>query len=468
MQSQGEQGQHGSQAVGRIGGQPPWQSRKRFPHHCFSQEEFGKELLHWRWPQTGHKYIANWPADQEEESKKEDFRSAKNSFASRNSRHKWEEEDFTQNYRPETRTAERQVTRSSRRKRKSKMQNQYDSKDLPHRVLIAQPHRVISFPPGFPRPSEIVMASEMGRVSQNQMAMAAPKNLNVTQNRMAMAASELGKASQDKMAMAASEMDKMSKRKMAMAASELGNVSQDKMAMVASEMGKMSKPQEMVFTTTRNANKFKVNVTQDMQGSRNAMTISERSKQLQVEPLIGEKPKNIPQEVAISKQVITNDWDKNGTAMMKPDGFQRHLSSKTMTLEEPYFLRLRKSLPWWEKHAPAATVKLIRQGVQPTFKLPDHLDSRGQKHSPREEAQALKVLQEYMQVGAVIKNPPGLTRHLIPWFVISKQEQGKEKLRLISDCRTINQFFKTKHFKLDHWKIFFHTSKKACGQQKST
>ena len=129
--------------------------------------------------------------------------------------------------------------------------------------------------------------------------------------------------------------------------------------------------------------------------------------------------------------------------------------------QEPYFLRLRKALPWWEKHAPRDTLALIQEGVQPSFPLPVFLESKKQVKSAQEEAQALQVLEEYMEVGAVIKDPPGPTKHLVPWFVISKQEQGKEKLRLISDCRIINQFFDPKHFKLDHWKNIFPFLKKG-------
>ena len=129
--------------------------------------------------------------------------------------------------------------------------------------------------------------------------------------------------------------------------------------------------------------------------------------------------------------------------------------------QEPYFLSLRKALPWWEKHAPRETLALIHEGVHPSFQLPDYLESRNEKKSAQELAQALEVLSEYMEVGAVIKDPPGVTRHLVPWFVISKQEKGKEKLRVISDCRIINQFFEPKHFKLDHWKNIFPFLKKG-------
>ena len=87
---------------------------------------------------------------------------------------------------------------------------------------------------------------------------------------------------------------------------------------------------------------------------------------------------------------------------------------------EPYFLSLRKCLPWWEKHAPLSTLKLIQEGVKSSFPLPEFLDSKPQFKTAKEEAQALEVLSEYMEVGAVVKNPPGPTRHLVPWFVISK------------------------------------------------
>ena len=111
---------------------------------------------------------------------------------------------------------------------------------------------------------------------------------------------------------------------------------------------------------------------------------------------------------------ITSPWDRNGPAVMQKDVHKNSWSqemkngmesSPKMEVEESYFLRLRKSIPWWEKHAPKATVNLIKHGVKSTFPLPEYLDSKEQHHTPQEEAQALQVLQEYMQVGAVIKNP---------------------------------------------------------------
>ena len=48
-----------------------------------------------------------------------------------------------------------------------------------------------------------------------------------------------------------------------------------------------------------------------------------------------------------------------------------------------------------------------------------------------------------------------ITRHLVPWFIITKKESQGEKVRLIADCREINTFFPTKHFKLDHLQNIF-------------
>ena len=43
---------------------------------------------------------------------------------------------------------------------------------------------------------------------------------------------------------------------------------------------------------------------------------------------------------------------------------QAHFNGAKVT-QEPYFLRLRKALPWWEKHAPRETLALIQEGDTP-------------------------------------------------------------------------------------------------------
>jgi hypothetical protein len=43
----------------------------------------------------------------------------------------------------------------------------------------------------------------------------------------------------------------------------------------------------------------------------------------------------------------------------------------------------------------------------------------------------------------------------VPCFFLSKQEDKGIKHRLITDCRALNAFFPTVHFKLDHLENIF-------------
>jgi len=46
--------------------------------------------------------------------------------------------------------------------------------------------------------------------------------------------------------------------------------------------------------------------------------------------------------------------------------------------------------------------------------------------------------------------------HCIPWFTLSKLEpDGSTKVRLILDCRTLNQYFAPTKFRMDHWGVIF-------------
>ena len=74
---------------------------------------------------------------------------------------------------------------------------------------------------------------------------------------------------------------------------------------------------------------------------------------------------------------------------------------------------------------------------------------------------ANKILGEYAEVGAVKKVTDQNTRHLIPWFIVSKEEQNGVKHRLISDCRELNQFMETKRFALDNIQNIFPFLKKG-------
>lgn len=94
---------------------------------------------------------------------------------------------------------------------------------------------------------------------------------------------------------------------------------------------------------------------------------------------------------------------------------------------------------------------LITNGVAKPAALQQALSLKPQWKTDSEVTKAQGVLLEYHQVGAIKEiTDCSPTKHLIPWFLICKEEGTKEKVRLIADCRELNCFFQTKHFKLDH------------------
>jgi hypothetical protein len=80
-----------------------------------------------------------------------------------------------------------------------------------------------------------------------------------------------------------------------------------------------------------------------------------------------------------------------------------------------------------------------------------------ERHKPDSEVRAATlILQDYQTQGAVRPLSTGEgVRHLVPWFIISKEEGSKTKHRLISDCRELNQFFTPQKFRLDNIQAIF-------------
>ena len=64
---------------------------------------------------------------------------------------------------------------------------------------------------------------------------------------------------------------------------------------------------------------------------------------------------------------------------------------------------------------------------------------------------AWETIQEYLEVGAIKEISMQEARHLIPWFVIKKGE----KIRLITNCKEINQHLAPKPFRLENWAEIF-------------
>ena len=117
--------------------------------------------------------------------------------------------------------------------------------------------------------------------------------------------------------------------------------------------------------------------------------------------------------------------------------------------------RLRMEFPWWKQHASWEVCNLIAQGLQADRPLPVTLSCHPCVRSQEDTQLALEVLKEYVEVGAVTVIHESMARHLIPWFLIKKLKGEKTKLRLISDCRELNQFFKYQPFRLDNWSNIF-------------
>jgi hypothetical protein len=72
-----------------------------------------------------------------------------------------------------------------------------------------------------------------------------------------------------------------------------------------------------------------------------------------------------------------------------------------------------------------------------------------------EVEEARIMLEEYQRAGAATPVPGEGSKHLIPWFIIKKREGSNTKVRLISDCRSLNEHFNLKTIRLDHLPSIF-------------
>ena len=117
----------------------------------------------------------------------------------------------------------------------------------------------------------------------------------------------------------------------------------------------------------------------------------------------------------------------------------------------PLFLLPRWKLEWWKINtANQFVLETLSQGVcqdWPCLPLPLVVK---QKSFEDQEA-CLEIMREYFLFGAVKRVSWSQVKFLVPWFVIRKREEtGKEKLRLIADCRLLNKFLAPRHFKLNN------------------
>ena len=131
--------------------------------------------------------------------------------------------------------------------------------------------------------------------------------------------------------------------------------------------------------------------------------------------------------------------------------------------DTPLWQRLQRRISWWEKHAPPFIQTLIKRGVSAEIPLPPVLSKTIPSKSMEEVRLATEIMLDYQKSGAVrVVSDPHLTKHLIPWFIISKKEpEGGIKNRLIADCRELNAFFQPERFTLENMSTIFQVLKKG-------
>jgi hypothetical protein len=85
--------------------------------------------------------------------------------------------------------------------------------------------------------------------------------------------------------------------------------------------------------------------------------------------------------------------------------------------------------------------------VAATYALPSSLSLHPCFRNQEETNLAWETIKEYLDVGAIKEIPLQQAKHLIPWFVIKKGE----KLRLITNCKELNNYLEPKPFRLENW-----------------
>ena len=130
-------------------------------------------------------------------------------------------------------------------------------------------------------------------------------------------------------------------------------------------------------------------------------------------------------------------------------------------LNVPIRNRLEMCMHWWETHATSEVLQLIREGVKEDRCLPLTVGFSTQEKTQEELKLAERILEDYEKSGAVRKVNSSETRHLIPWFILSKEENGSTKHRFITDCRSLNQNLSPTQFKLDTLQVVYPYLKKG-------
>ena len=141
-----------------------------------------------------------------------------------------------------------------------------------------------------------------------------------------------------------------------------------------------------------------------------------------------------------------------------------HIASRLM---QPLFLYPRQRLAWWKMNSNNPDVlRVLAHGVCPDWPCP-LLPMVCKQRPLTDQIACEKIMEEYLQFGAVKRVNWDQVKFLVPWFIVRKLEaNGKEKVRLIADCRLLNSFLTPKCFKLENWRQIFPMLRKGMWASK--
>ena len=156
-----------------------------------------------------------------------------------------------------------------------------------------------------------------------------------------------------------------------------------------------------------------------------------------------------------------------GSAQLKECGSATHRGGVKRGGDAHLPNQLQERLSWWKKWAKPHIVKVIQEGIRPQWSSPPKLSLSG-RQGPNLE-QAKEILLDYQKSGAVKEVQDQNSQHLLPWFLISKPEEGGGQSG--GSFRTAEKSTSFSRFIPSSWitpSKFFQPSRRATGPHRST
>jgi hypothetical protein len=100
---------------------------------------------------------------------------------------------------------------------------------------------------------------------------------------------------------------------------------------------------------------------------------------------------------------------------------QKVLQAELVWGSTPLFLRLRRCIDFWERHAPSPVVTLVKHGIRAPWLVPPRLPVAPTVRPSTDVQKATAMMQNYAASGAVRQVEWAGTKHLVPWFLLGDQ-----------------------------------------------